>query len=397
MKIKLGVLLLATSLIVAMVPVLESEALLFNTPVDYKFEKGLFNYGARITSFSDYYEMDVLMNYAITDRIRTGLYILDSNYFAGHFHVHLAEWNKIRFGSGVIHLPDTRTIGDTVDGDETPNFSPYIMGQRSFKYIDIHLGVGSNQFVQSGTATSNVSLDGVFGGVAIKLDQITALLEYDGQSLNIGGRMMINPKAYFELYLRDVTSQQDYNDDNHPLLTFGFKVNESLFERPEHKDRKLDDEIQSYKKLETELMALKLELAQTLEVSKTERELLSDALKRLDSNMKEDVRFLYKKDKEEKEMLRRHYLTINQDIGEKVISLYYESFDLYYKKDYYKAIETLQKALILDPYMPQLYSRLGSIYYELGLPKEALESWTRALQLDPNNKDLNALIKRVRK
>ena len=81
----------------------------------------------------------------------------------------------------------------------------------------------------------------------------------------------------------------------------------------------------------------------------------------------------------------------------KVISLYYESFDLYYKKDYYKAIETLQKALILDPYMPQLYSRLGSIYYELGLPKEALESWARALQLDPNNKDLNALIKRVRK
>lgn len=397
MKIKWGIALLWSSIVMAAVPVLESEALLFNTPVDYKFEKGLFNYGARITSFSSYYEMDILMNYAVTDRIRTGLYILDSNYFAGHFHVHLAELNGVRFGSGVIHLPDTRTIGDTIDGDDTPNFSPYIMGLTSFKYVDLHLGVGSNQFVQSGTATSNVALDGVFGGIAVKFDTITALLEYDGQSLNIGGRMLINPKAYFELYVRDITSEQEYNDDTHPLLTFGFKINDTLFERPEHKDRQLDQEIRSYQALELELTQLKSELTRTLDEAKTERELLSEALQRLELNMKEDIRFLYKKDKEEKEMVRRHYLTINQEIGEKVIELYYDSFDLYYKKEYYKAIETLQKALILDPYMPQLYMRLGSIYYELGLPREALDAWNRALQLDPNNDDLKALIKKIKK
>jgi len=111
--------------------------------------------------------------------------------------------------------------------------------------------------------------------------------------------------------------------------------------------------------------------------------------------MKEDVTYLYKQDKEEKEMLRRHYLNVNQELGEKIIALYYSSFEHYYNEDYYKAIEVLQQAILLDPYMPQLYSRLGSIYFELDLHKEALEVWNKALTLDPNNQELRRLIRNL--
>jgi hypothetical protein len=392
MKKWIGLSLIFTVYIAAIPPILESEALLLNIPVDYKYEKGLFNYGAQITTFASYYEMDLLMHYAVTDKIRTGLYVLDSNYFAGHFHMHLSEYEGFRFGSGLIHLPDTRTIGDTIDGEETPNFSPYIMTTKKFKRVDIHAGVGSNQFVQSGTATGNVALDGFFGGVVVKFDKINALLEYDGQSLNIGARLLINKSTYFEISARDITEEQSYDDNERPLLTFGFKVQDTLFEKPVHKEIRLDREITSYKELELDTRILKKSLEFELNEIKEEHDALSDALKRLEEAMRQDVRFLYKEDKEDKEMLRRHYVNVNQEIGEKVIKYYYDSFEYFYKKDYYKSIEVLQQAIILDPYMPQLYSRLGSIYFELDLPNEALEAWNHALKLDPNNKELRRLI-----
>jgi tetratricopeptide (TPR) repeat protein len=209
--------------------------------------------------------------------------------------------------------------------------------------------------------------------------------------------MLINPSAYFEISARDITSEQSYSDSERPLLTFGFKVQDTLFEKPVHKEIRLDREITSYKQLELDTRILKDALQLELNEIKEDHESLTDALKRLEESMRQDVRFLYKDDKEDKEMLRRHYVNINQEIGEKVIKYYYDSFEHFYNKNYYKSIEVLQQAIILDPYMPQLYSRLGSIYFELDLPKEALEAWNHALKLDPNNQELRRLIRDINK
>ena len=115
-------------------------------------------------------------------------------------------------------------------------------------------------------------------------------------------------------------------------------------------------------------------------------------LTRMQSAVKLDTQYLMEQDRKKKDEMRQHYLGVNQDVGEKVISLYYDSFELYYKKEYFKAIEVLQKATVLDPYMPQLYTRLGSIYFELGMKKEATEAWQKAYSLDPDNEELNAFL-----
>ena len=112
--------------------------------------------------------------------------------------------------------------------------------------------------------------------------------------------------------------------------------------------------------------------------------------------MKEDTRYISEQDKLKKEQLRRHYLGVNQELGEKVTKLYYESFEFYYKKEFFKAIDSLQKAIVIDPYMPQLYVRLGSIYYELKMHKEALEMWEQAYMLDPDNPELRPLLQKVK-
>ena len=74
------------------------------------------------------------------------------------------------------------------------------------------------------------------------------------------------------------------------------------------------------------------------------------------------------------------------------MSYYYQSFEYFSVKEYYKAIELLEKAILLNPYLPQLYVRLGSIYYELELVDMAIKKWEKVLELDPDNVKLKQLI-----
>ena len=59
-----------------------------------------------------------------------------------------------------------------------------------------------------------------------------------------------------------------------------------------------------------------------------------------------------------------------------------------------KSVEVLTKAIHLDPYVPILYIRLGSVYYKMGLKKDAMDNWQKALELDPYNEQLKDLIKK---
>mgnify|MGYP001161017183 FL=1 len=50
-----------------------------------------------------------------------------------------------------------------------------------------------------------------------------------------------------------------------------------------------------------------------------------------------------------------------------------------------------------DPENPLIFERMGSSYYLAGESKKAIESWKRALYLDPTRKDLEAFVKKAQK
>lgn len=69
---------------------------------------------------------------------------------------------------------------------------------------------------------------------------------------------------------------------------------------------------------------------------------------------------------------------------------------LFYRKDYWKALEETNKAMSLVPKSAQAYALKGSIYYKMGRNKEAQQNWQQALKLDPALDDVKRSLERIK-
>lgn len=69
---------------------------------------------------------------------------------------------------------------------------------------------------------------------------------------------------------------------------------------------------------------------------------------------------------------------------------------LFYKKQYWQALDETNKALELVPNSAQAHALKGSIYYKMGLNDEAKSSWLQALEIDPSMEQVKAGLARLR-
>ncbi len=69
---------------------------------------------------------------------------------------------------------------------------------------------------------------------------------------------------------------------------------------------------------------------------------------------------------------------------------------LFYKKEYWDALDQTNAALELIPDSAQAHALKGSIYYKMGLLPEARASWEQALELDPELDQVRASLARLR-
>ncbi|MEE3121605.1 MAG: tetratricopeptide repeat protein, partial [SAR324 cluster bacterium] len=69
--------------------------------------------------------------------------------------------------------------------------------------------------------------------------------------------------------------------------------------------------------------------------------------------------------------------------------------EAYQRDNYDSAITAISEAIDVNPFSPQAYEMLGSIYYRLGWNGMALENWQRALRLEPDNDMLRKYIARL--
>lgn len=69
---------------------------------------------------------------------------------------------------------------------------------------------------------------------------------------------------------------------------------------------------------------------------------------------------------------------------------------LFYKKEYWQALDETNEALEQVPDSAQAHALKGSIYYRMGLIPEARASWEQALELDPELDQVKASLARVR-
>ncbi|WP_300425549.1 tetratricopeptide repeat protein [uncultured Thalassolituus sp.] len=69
---------------------------------------------------------------------------------------------------------------------------------------------------------------------------------------------------------------------------------------------------------------------------------------------------------------------------------------LFYKKQYWEALDETNEAILKVPDSAQAHALKGSIYYKMGLLPEAKASWEEALRLDPELDQVKASLARLR-
>lgn len=377
---------------------------LINSPTVRDVERGDITVGSYLGYFNhEKNEFDVMLNFAPFDNLVLSLVMLQPRNYTGH--IHWQFYNSKRFGAaaGIMDIGKSEVIDtwDEYPRTEETRFSQYLVTRSTFGKLNVHLGYGNKRFTmgEPGVKREN-SVDGLFGGFEFPFFSKTkTIIEFDGKDYNIGFRVPVNHRSEFNIALTELflnnSENANYNNSPIRIVTIGFTYRGNVFKKKEMDVYDLETRLKRMDMTLKELHGMRDELKGEIDSYRDQKDQLAEEISRLRHAMREDTRYISEQDKVKKEQLRRHYLGVNQELGEKVTKLYYESFEFYYKKEFFKAIESLQKAIVIDPYMPQLYVRLGSIYYELKMHKEALEMWEHAYRLDPDNPELRPLLQKV--
>ena len=397
---------------------------LINIPVYTKFDRhdiisGISNAFYTVDSTSKF-EFDSKVMYAVSNRLLTGFNLINEKDVVMHIHYQFYSTAKsnLKITGGMTDIPIKKdpfnenlslTSLSTYPTTQKNTLNSYLSFSYLTSIINYHAGFGLGRFQYSDQESAFLKkANGLFFGIDIPIGTLNLIFEYDGKDFNIGGSAPLTNRTMFfasltEFYryqLRKDTSikgNPQYN--NTPVRWFTFGITHRF------NFSKLDEEavvtFDSYELKEDEVKKISAELSKIYEGElnqwRQERKTLITEIERLKNAVKEDIRYIDKTDFEKKEEFRQNYLATNQEISEKVLSYYYESFEYYTQKKYYEAIQILQKAIALDPYLPQLYVRMGSVYFDLNLIEMALMQWEKALELDPDNISLSKRIIALRK
>lgn len=388
---------------------------LINIPVYTPLNPGEAEIGFSTSIYSDAgvpsYEFDYMANLNLTDKFILGFTFVNSSQAVLNMHYNFLEapdlWNMTVYG-GIQNITQQMKLSSFDTHPNTMqdnNLSPYIGLSVKYFGVDAHVGIGKRRFeAQTTTASVTSILNGIFYGLDYEFFNGKIMMDFDGKNLNFGYRMFITNTWALNLGLTELgvatLTNPNYSYAPTRYLSLGMIIRENFFSyQQDYVKKQIEDSdkmLQSITQLKQELLSTKKEMDNELIDLRANKFKLLEDVASLKKAMKDENRFLYQKDESDKEEVRKKYLGVSSMLGEEVLKYYYESFEAYYQKDFYKAIELLSKAISIDPYVPMLYIRLGSIYYELEMGKEAMDNWQKALDLDPANKEIQTLMRKLK-
>ncbi len=377
---------------------------LINIPIYEPFKRGEVQYGLAAGLHSDRFtDLDFMMSYALMDHVRIGATLVDPTTVLTHVHLNFFEvGNKVRFAvaGGIENMSSNPEASYWGAYPSTTNitFSQYVTTTFSLGPVSIYQGLGTRRFQQSpSVASKNPQISGYFAGISLPFVGNSRLnAEFDGRDYNLGLMVPIKDyarlnMAFTELFL---LHEKNPNYDQAPVryFTLGVTFTHNILFLRENERKAEEARLKKIQDMKADVTAVLSDLKRELAHYELQRKELNQYVLRLQTAMKEDAAYIEEKDVALKAQKRQHYLSLEKGTAEKVMKYYYESLELYAKKDFLGSVEKLHAALILDPNMPQLYVRLGSVYYEMGLKSEAVLEWEKALKLDPKNETLKRLL-----
>jgi tetratricopeptide (TPR) repeat protein len=388
-----------------------------NTPAARMGSIGVFEFGFSFAPFTSSgaasWEEDYYLNYFLTDFLALGVTRINNLDYVGNFQLMVAKdlvVPNFNLAVGVENLYG-KTMSSTFDGlDEkyVNNTSIYTVGTYYMDQWEMSLGFGdgrlSNEYNDYVFMLSNMFYSATYFFSKEGKNSGRFSFEYDSKDFNIGLIYPLSDKlelqmALTQLPLKTGENNAAYGDVPVEYFTVGITFRQDFFSFYGDEYTKLSKKIKEVdeksgvvsekykstldnaeaaslivKKLKVEKEKLNKELTEMLEELKKEKNNLKNEVKALRDVIASEG---FKKVKTVKEDIMQHY---------------YQGLRYYYDEKYFKAIEELTKAIIINDNIPELHIRLGSIYWSLELKSEALESWQRAYAIDKQNSEFNEFL-----
>jgi len=387
-----------------------------NTPAARTGTIGLFELGFSFAPYyvgnTAYWEDDYYLNYHLTDFLIVGVTRINSYNLAGNLQLLLAKdfllsKMNVAFGIENIMARNKTSTFDTLNEKYPNNMSLYLVMTYRMDQWEFSGGLGegrlSNYYAYTfllsnlfGSATYYFSKEGKNAG--------RISFEYDSRDYNIGLVIPLTDKIDVNVALTQLPfrsgNNPNYGDIPFQNVSIGltFKTDFFTFYGEEYNTfSKKVKEVEEKNSIIGEKYQLALANAdQSAKVVKSlleEKNKMKNELSTLISEMKKEKTQLQNEVKALRDVIESDGFKNVQTLKEDIMKHYYRALRYYYNEKYFEAIEELSKAKLINPRIPELHIRLGSIYWTLGLSTEAIASWKEAYALDKTNEEFNLFLK----
>ena len=123
-----------------------------------------------------------------------------------------------------------------------------------------------------------------------------------------------------------------------------------------------------------------------------------------DGGLAEDARQLSRRLQQQQDKQREE--NVSQELGKMIAqgslaeaqatTFLIKARQAYFNGDYDRALDQILQSIAQNPNNPQAYAMLGSLYYAVDWKQLALKYWEKSLTLDPQNREIQELVTKLR-
>ena len=387
-----------------------------NTPEAKPGTIGTYQLGMSFAPYTElgntYWEEDYYLNYCLTDFLIFGITRINDYDAVGNVQMLLAKdllIPKLYLAVGIENITATDKLS-TFDGlheNFSNNMSTYAVMTYRLDQWSLSGGIGdgrlSNQYAAYslmsnlfGSASYYFSKDGKNSG--------RFSMEFDSNDYNLGLVFPLTDQMQIQLALTQLPFRVGNNPayGNVPFENFsiGVEFSSNFFSFYGDEYTKLSNKIKDVDE-KNGIIGEKYQIA-LANSEKSERLVREIGVEK--DQLHSELTTMISELRKEKDELKNEVHALRgvieaegfknvQTLKDDIMKHYYRALQLYYDEKYFDAIEELTKAKMINPNIPEIYVRLGSVYWTLGLKDEAKENWQKAYDLDKNNDTLNGFLK----
>lgn len=340
------------------------------------------------------YDFDFGVRYSFSENLKMGVTLLHADQLIGGFQYTFFENKLFGLASGLNYLTNNNTPTDIAEYPSTREikFSPYLATKLQLGFVRLNFGAGSGEYVGS------QFVSGMFGSIELGSQRTALIVEHDGRNMNVGFKFTLSNNSNFHFSATEFPIQDtnpEYEDQPTRYLTTGFSIKKNIWNFYSDKIIEYERQRAAMDLMRKEMKLLILDYQKELQNLKDTQEYIlhnykefqDEAEKRLDTDTNNE-RVSKRTSKDETTPPKKDTLPSKLKDADKVFELYNSAFEAYLANDYQTAVSNLTKAILIEPNVADLYIKLGTIYYEMGLEDLAMQTWQEALRLEPDNPDL---------